>query len=135
MTIIYTVGTYLMLCVHLFQTLLFFWTTLLSLSSAARILGVFHIDGRSHFNFHETLMKILLAAGHQVTAVAPMSSKFSHENYTIINYRNTSNNREHPWAFMTRQKLTSSSLHLQGLNEYESNCREILKLEEHINVI
>ncbi|KAK7574042.1 hypothetical protein V9T40_011233 [Parthenolecanium corni] len=91
-------------------------------------------NGRSHFNFHEAMMKSLLAAGHQVTAVAPMSSKFSHENYTIINYINRVDDNEHPWAFAARQKLTSISLFLPGLNELRSNCHHILKLEEQINV-
>lgn len=80
------------------------------------------------------MMKSLLAAGHQVTAVAPMSSKFSHENYTIINYINRVDDNEHPWAFAARQKLTSISLFLPGLNELRSNCHHILKLEEQINV-
>lgn len=118
----------------LLQTLSLFWISLISLSCAARILGVFQLDVKSHFNFHETMMKSLLAAGHQVTAVAPMSSTFSHENYTIINYKNRRDDDESRWAFATRKKLTSLSLYLAALNGFELDCRSILKLEKQINV-
>lgn len=117
-----------------FFQIILFWSSLISPLQTARILGVFHLDGKSHLNFHEAMMKSLLAAGHQVTVLSPISSTFSHENYTLFNFLNRSEDEEHPIAFATRQRLTSLSLRISAMYIFETYCRRLLEFEKQINV-
>lgn len=58
--------------------------TLLSSSNAANILGVFPIPGRSHWVVYESLMKALVARGHNVTVITAFPQKSPLVNYTEI---------------------------------------------------
>jgi glucuronosyltransferase len=53
-------------------------------SEAARILGVFHYHGKSHFIMFEALLKGLAARGHQVYVVGHWPQKKPIPNYTDI---------------------------------------------------
>jgi glucuronosyltransferase len=53
-------------------------------SEAARILGVFHFNGRSHFIMFEALLKGLAERGHQVYVVGHLPQKKPIPNYTDI---------------------------------------------------
>jgi glucuronosyltransferase len=53
-------------------------------SEAARILGVFQFNGRSHFIMFEALLKALAARGHQVYVLGHMPQKKPIPNYTDI---------------------------------------------------
>ena len=53
-------------------------------SEAARILGVFHNNGKSHFIMYEALLKGLAARGHQVYVVGHWPQKKPIPNYTDI---------------------------------------------------
>ncbi|XP_045474740.1 UDP-glycosyltransferase UGT5-like isoform X3 [Harmonia axyridis] len=50
----------------------------------AKILGVFHLSGKSHYMACSTLMKILAEKGHDVTVVAPLKEKNPPKNYRQI---------------------------------------------------
>jgi glucuronosyltransferase len=51
---------------------------------AARILGLFHFNGKSHFVMSEALLKSLAARGHQVYVVGHFPQKKPIPNYTDI---------------------------------------------------
>ncbi|XP_066998493.2 UDP-glycosyltransferase UGT5 [Anabrus simplex] len=53
-------------------------------SDAARILGLFHYNGRSHFVMFEALLKGLAAKGHDVTVVSHFPQKKKLPNYTDL---------------------------------------------------
>jgi len=53
-------------------------------SEGARILGVFHFNGKSHFIMFEALLKGLAARGHQVYVVGHLPQKKQIPNYTDI---------------------------------------------------
>jgi glucuronosyltransferase len=53
-------------------------------SEAARILGVFNFNGKSHFVMFEALFKGLAARGHQVYVVGHLPQKKAVPNYTDI---------------------------------------------------
>jgi glucuronosyltransferase len=54
-------------------------------SESAKILGLFHLNGRSHFNMFEALLKSLAARGHQVYVVGHFPQKKPIPNYIDIN--------------------------------------------------
>jgi UDP-glucoronosyl and UDP-glucosyl transferase. len=53
-------------------------------SEAARILGAFHFNGKSHFNMYEALLKGLAARGHQVYVIGHLPQNTPIPNYTDI---------------------------------------------------
>lgn len=55
-----------------------------SVVNAANILGVFPINGRSHWVVYESLMKALVARGHNVTVITSFPQKKPVANYTDI---------------------------------------------------
>ncbi|PSN46991.1 hypothetical protein C0J52_17349 [Blattella germanica] len=73
----------------------YIWVTLLvvtllnSTGNAARILGVFPYNGKSHFLMFEVLMKALSARGHEVEVVSHFPQKTPLANYTDISIEET----------------------------------------------
>ncbi|XP_048509528.1 UDP-glucosyltransferase 2-like isoform X1 [Athalia rosae] len=53
-------------------------------AGGARILGIFPLQGKSHFNFHTEVMKSLADAGHRVDVVSHFPLSKPHANYTDI---------------------------------------------------
>lgn len=68
---------------------LFFANILYSINSA-KILGIFPVPARSHFNFNRQIMYSLLEAGHQVTFVSPFQEPNPSANFTYIVPKRTS---------------------------------------------
>ncbi|XP_045474738.1 UDP-glycosyltransferase UGT5-like isoform X1 [Harmonia axyridis] len=66
--------------IGLLSVLMVFSTTV----ECAKILGVFHLAGKSHYMACSTLMKILAEKGHDVTVVAPLKEKNPPKNYRQI---------------------------------------------------
>ncbi|XP_063241503.1 UDP-glucosyltransferase 2-like [Bacillus rossius redtenbacheri] len=58
-------------------------------TDGARILGVFHYNGKSHFMVFESLMKALAARGHQVDVLSHFPQKTPVPNYTDIDVSGT----------------------------------------------
>lgn len=56
----------------------------LSITNGANILGVFPINGRSHWAVYESLMKALAARGHNVTVITSFPQKTPVANWTDI---------------------------------------------------
>lgn len=56
----------------------------LSAANGANILGVFPINGRSHWVVYESVMKALAARGHNVTVITSFPQKTPVANYTDI---------------------------------------------------
>ncbi|XP_060833725.1 UDP-glucosyltransferase 2-like [Rhopalosiphum padi] len=56
----------------------------LSVADGANILGVFPINGRSHWVVYESVMKALAARGHNVTVITSFPQKAPVANYTDI---------------------------------------------------
>lgn len=50
----------------------------------ARILGIFPLTAKSHFQCNEAVMSSLVAAGHDVTLITAFPNLVSGKNYTII---------------------------------------------------
>jgi len=56
----------------------------LTMTNAARILGIFPVPIPSHFRYNLAIMKSLDAIGHQVTIVTPFPLKNEADNITYI---------------------------------------------------
>lgn len=61
----------------------------LSAVNGANILGVFPINGRSHWVVYESVMKALAARGHNVTVITSFPQKTPVANYTDIDLSKT----------------------------------------------
>ncbi|KAL3270169.1 hypothetical protein HHI36_009226 [Cryptolaemus montrouzieri] len=57
---------------------------LITFSECGRILGIFHMVGKSHYAAGNTLMKILAARGHEVTFVSPFKEKKPPKNFKDV---------------------------------------------------
>ncbi|XP_050521168.1 UDP-glucosyltransferase 2-like [Daktulosphaira vitifoliae] len=68
----------------LFNLLFLIFVNVLSSTHGANILGVFPINGRSHWVVYESLMKALAARGHNVTVITSFPQKSPIANYTDI---------------------------------------------------
>ncbi|KAL3270167.1 hypothetical protein HHI36_009224 [Cryptolaemus montrouzieri] len=57
---------------------------LISVSECARILGIFHLPGKSHYAAGNTMMKILAERGHDVTLISPFKEKNPPKNFRDV---------------------------------------------------
>lgn len=69
--------------------LLVAFVSALSAADGANILGVFPVNGRSHWVVYESLMKALVARGHNVTVITSFPQKTPVANYTDIDVSKT----------------------------------------------
>jgi len=61
----------------------------MSVADGANILGVFPINGRSHWAVYESVLKALVARGHNVTVITAFPEKTPLSNYTVIDVSKT----------------------------------------------
>lgn len=69
--------------------LLVIFAGVLSAANGANILGVFPVNGRSHWVVYESVMKALVARGHNVTVITSFPQKKPLANYTEIDLSET----------------------------------------------
>lgn len=104
----------------------------LSTANGANILGVFPINGRSHWVVYEALMKALAARGHNVTVITSFPQKTPMANYTDIDV-----SASFPSAVNTisvdivLQYLTSVFANQKFISDHQMNiCRVSQKLPQ-----
>lgn len=115
---------------NVFQIEVWFHLYLLNSVHSARILGVFPMEGRSHFNFHEAIAKSLLSAGHHVTLIAPFQPQNYHENLTIISSETIQNTQLEPLSTVADPNLSWFSTALLFLDFMEYYCNQILSIND-----
>ncbi|KAL3270170.1 hypothetical protein HHI36_009227 [Cryptolaemus montrouzieri] len=114
---------------------------LISISQCARILGVFHVPGKSHYAAGNTLMKILAERGHEVTLVSPFKEKKPPKNFNEVVLAPTApqgkanffNFNVHPII----QSYIYSSISISMINETFSHpeFKKLLKTKEKFDLI
>jgi hypothetical protein len=68
----------------LFALLFFLTTALIVGANGLKILGILPFGSKSHFTIGHSILKTLVDAGHEVTAISPYPSKTPMKNYTDI---------------------------------------------------
>lgn len=63
--------------------------SVITVTDGANILGVFPINGRSHWVVYDSVMKALVARGHNVTVITSFPQKMPIANYTEIDVSET----------------------------------------------
>lgn len=101
---------------------------LMSAVHSSRILGIFPIEARSHFNFHEAVIKSLLSAGHQVTLIAPFQPQNFHENLTLVNSQVIQNTQREPLNSIADPTLSWFATAMIFLDHMEHYCNQIFSL-------
>ncbi|XP_050522868.1 uncharacterized protein LOC126895255 [Daktulosphaira vitifoliae] len=101
--------------------------------NGANILGVFPLNGYSHWTVSESIMKALAARGHNVTVISPFPQKSSVFNYTDIDISDAFFSMVN--KMNTDMVLTGKLSNLHSLQQYISNhqlnlCRKGIKLPQ-----
>lgn len=113
---------------NVFQIKAWWCIYLMSSVHSARILGIFPMEGKSHFNFHEAIMKSLLSVSHQVTLIAPFQPQNLYENLTVINSQTIQNTQLEPLSSSADPNLSWFATALIFLNSMEHYCNQILSI-------
>ncbi|XP_022175455.1 UDP-glucuronosyltransferase 2B10-like [Myzus persicae] len=104
----------------------------LSTTDSANILGVFPINGRSHWVVYESLMKALAARGHNVTVITSFPQKTPLANYTDIDVSASFPSAVNTLSVeMVLKYLTSVFANQWFIADHQMNiCRQSQKLPE-----
>lgn len=128
-------GTYPTLRISFFQIFvnMWLWFDLTEPGYSARILALCYVGGKSHFNFHEEMMRNLADTGHQVTMISPFSLSRPHKNLTVINSRNGRKIDVKLLAAATSVENSWFTNFVNTMNYFsEPDCRHIMSMEEVI---
>lgn len=99
--------------------------------NGANILGVFPINGRSHWVIYESVMKALAARGHNVTVITAFPQKTPVANYTDIDVSGSFPSIVNTFDFDLVGKYLNSVFVTQFITDFQLNlCREGQKLPQ-----
>lgn len=115
-----------------FVGLLLVAASTLCATDGANILGVFPINGRSHWVVYESLMKALAARGHNVTVITSFPQKSPVANYTEIDVSASFPNAVSKLDFdLVMKHLTSVFTNQKFIADLQLNlCRVSQKLPQ-----
>lgn len=103
---------------------------LLSQLDAARILGIFVGPFKSHFTFNDGIMRSLVAAGHEVTAIGPFPITEHIANYTIINWESAEHVNVGDDLFNQYEEARLLDFAKKAMRMLEDLCTVILKMDK-----
>lgn len=86
------------------------------------------MEGKSHFNFHEAIIKSLLSVGHRVTLIAPFEPENVHENLTFINSQTIQNTQLEPMSKAADVNLSWFASIMLFMDYMEHYCNQILPI-------
>lgn len=96
---------------------------------AARILAILKIEARSHFYFHEALLKSLARAGHEVTLINQYVTNADVKNFSLIQMpaQKTADD-QNPFNAVALKATNSISMYLQVFDLGEKECESIMMM-------
>ncbi|XKL68154.1 hypothetical protein PGB90_003645 [Kerria lacca] len=104
-------------------------------TDAANILAIYPLEAKSHFGFHETMLKYLILAGHRVTMIAPFLPSEPAENFTIIDSKLDIHADRSPLSRHDFKTMHWFSLLYVTSLMFEKTCYEFMQLKEIRNIL
>lgn len=90
---------------------------------------MFTVEAKSHFEFHQSIMKSLLDSGHHITVVAPFRPEKHHQNLTHIHSR-VKNRDSNPFTACAHPDYSWFSILMKSIEVRGEDCRHAMSMEE-----